>query len=51
MIALLGEEKFEKFQKVKSMLVGSGALGCEYLKMFAMMGMCTKGELKVVDDD
>lgn len=34
-------------------MVGSGALGCEYLKMFAMTGLsCDKeGLFTVVDDD
>ena len=34
-------------------MVGSGALGCEYLKMFSMMGLCCndKGNYTVVDDD
>lgn len=34
-------------------MVGSGALGCEYIKMFSMMGICCVegSELVVVDDD
>lgn len=31
--------------------MGSGALGCEYLKMFSLMGMSSDGKLTVVDDD
>jgi len=29
----------QKMRGTKSMLVGAGALGCEYMKMFAMMGL------------
>lgn len=34
-------------------MVGAGALGCEYLKMFALMGVATTGNGKftVTDDD
>jgi ubiquitin-activating enzyme E1 len=34
-------------------MVGAGALGCEYLKMFSLMGVsCSKeGFLHVTDDD
>ena len=34
-------------------MVGAGALGCEYLKMFALMGMgsASNGKFSVTDDD
>lgn len=32
-------------------MIGAGALGCEFLKMFALMGLGTKGLLTVADDD
>jgi ubiquitin-activating enzyme E1 len=34
-------------------LIGAGALGCEYLKMFALMGVATgsKGVVQCTDDD
>jgi ubiquitin-activating enzyme E1 len=32
-------------------MIGAGALGCEFLKMFSLMGMCTKGDFTVADDD
>jgi ubiquitin-activating enzyme E1 len=34
-------------------MVGAGALGCEYLKMFALMGLSTSkgGRFYVTDDD
>jgi ubiquitin-activating enzyme E1 len=50
---LLGSQKFEKFRNSKILLVGSGALGCEYLKILSRSGIST-GEgssTTVVDDD
>lgn len=34
-------------------MIGAGALGCEFIKMFALMGLSTKkgGKLSVTDDD
>lgn len=33
-------------------MIGAGALGCEYLKLFAMMGLgCGNGQITVTDDD
>ena len=34
-------------------MVGAGALGCEYIKMFALMGLGSSGNggLVVTDDD
>jgi len=34
-------------------MVGAGALGCEFLKNFALMGVCCsrKGKLTITDDD
>jgi ubiquitin-activating enzyme E1 len=32
-------------------MIGAGALGCEFLKMFALMGLGTEGLLTVADDD
>lgn len=35
-----------------SFVIGAGALGCEFIKMFALMGLSTKGgKLSVTDDD
>lgn len=36
---------------IKSFMIGAGALGCEFLKQFSLMGMGTKGLLTVADDD
>jgi len=38
-IAVFGKQVQEQLQKLKLFLVGSGALGCELLKNFAMMGI------------
>jgi len=37
----------------KVFMIGAGALGCEYLKEFALMGLCCgpNGLLTVTDDD
>ncbi len=34
-------------------MIGAGALGCEYLKMFALLGVGSskEGNLTVTDDD
>jgi ubiquitin-activating enzyme E1 len=32
-------------------MIGAGALGCEFLKMFALMGLGTEGLLTVADDE
>ena len=45
---ILGKEAFAKLSSLKVFLVGAGALGCEYLKHFALMGL---GEVVLTDDD
>lgn len=51
-IALIGREVHEKVLSTKTFLVGAGALGCEYLKLFALMGVaCGSGSVIVTDDD
>jgi ubiquitin-activating enzyme E1 len=52
-IAIFGKEFQEKLLNTKCFLVGSGALGCEYLKNFAMLGLCCgkNGLLTVTDMD
>ena len=33
-------------------MVGAGALGCEFIKIFAMMGLATQnGQVVITDDD
>ena len=43
----------KELQELKLFLVGAGALGCEFMKNFALMGACSsgKGKLTVTDDD
>lgn len=50
---LFGKAAMQKLQDLKIFMVGAGALGCEYLKQFALMGVsCSdKGKLTVTDDD
>ena len=40
-------------KKVKTFMVGAGALGCEYIKTFALIGLgCSKeGKVSVTDND
>lgn len=53
LIAVYGTAFQEKLMNQKFFLVGAGALGCELIKMFALMGLaCGKnGKLTVTDDD
>ena len=48
---LLPKKTIQKLQKTKLFLVGCGALGCEYLKYFAMLNMCTKKSSKLFVTD
>eukprot|EP00884_Botryococcus_braunii_P010809 jgi/Botrbrau1/1972/Bobra.0052s0015.1 len=52
-IAVFGRDIQERLEKLKLFLVGAGALGCELLKNFALMGIATAapGTLTVTDDD
>lgn len=51
-IALLGQDRFDKMKNANVFMVGAGALGCEYLKLFAMTGLgCGNGKVTVTDDD
>ncbi|OOQ88058.1 Ubiquitin-activating enzyme E1 1 [Penicillium brasilianum] len=52
-IAVFGKEYQEKLSNVTQFLVGSGAIGCETLKNWAMMGLGTgpKGKIFVTDMD
>ena len=47
---VFGSDFQRKLESIKCFLVGSGALGCEYIKNFAMVGLClnkTNGKLTV----
>ncbi|KAJ3699537.1 hypothetical protein LUZ61_003242 [Rhynchospora tenuis] len=52
-ISVFGDKLQQKLQEAKVFMVGSGALGCEFLKNFALMGVsCSDGgKLTVTDDD
>jgi len=52
-ILVYGREVQEKLKKVKTFMVGAGALGCEYIKAFALMGLgCSEeGKVSVTDND
>ena len=52
-VAVFGKQLQEKVENLKVFLVGAGALGCEFLKNFAMMGISTgtQGLLTITDDD
>ena len=52
-IMVYGKELQEKLSKARVFMVGAGALGCEYIKAFALMGIgCSnEGQVSVTDND
>eukprot|EP00239_Pterosperma_sp_CCMP1384_P001938 CAMPEP_0197849798 /NCGR_PEP_ID=MMETSP1438-20131217/13250_1 /TAXON_ID=1461541 /ORGANISM="Pterosperma sp., Strain CCMP1384" /LENGTH=1008 /DNA_ID=CAMNT_0043462637 /DNA_START=225 /DNA_END=3251 /DNA_ORIENTATION=+ len=51
-IAVFGRSIQEKIQKMNVFLVGAGALGCEFVKNMACMGIaCKDGKVTLTDDD
>lgn len=51
-IAVFGREFQHKLANVNQFLVGAGAIGCEMLKSWAMIGLATgKGKISVADMD
>lgn len=51
-VALLGRARNREMQNAQVFMIGAGALGCEYLKLFAMTGLgCGEGLVTVTDDD
>ena len=52
-IAVFGKEFQDKLANVKQFLVGAGAIGCEMLKSWAMIGLATgpRGKISVADMD
>lgn len=51
-IAVFGSKLQKKLEDANVFIVGSGALGCEFLKNLALMGVsCGKGKLTITDDD
>lgn len=52
-ISVFGSKLQKKLEDTKAFVVGSGALGCEFLKNLALMGVScgSQGKLTVTDDD
>ncbi|XP_068667888.1 ubiquitin-activating enzyme E1 1-like isoform X2 [Aristolochia californica] len=52
-ISVFGLKLQKKLEEAKVFTVGSGALGCEFLKNLALMGVCcgNQGKLTITDDD
>ncbi|KAI5663248.1 hypothetical protein M9H77_22571 [Catharanthus roseus] len=52
-ISVFGSKLQKKLEEAKVFVVGSGALGCEFLKNLALMGVCCGdgGKLTITDDD
>lgn len=50
---LFGDDFVKKAAESNSFLIGAGALGCEFIKMFALMGVGTTGNGRIMctDDD
>jgi hypothetical protein len=48
---VIGHDNLTILNKLKLFMVGSGAIGCEMLKNFAMMGIGTDGLVTVTDND
>ena len=51
LISIYGQEFVEKMQSSNMFLVGAGAVGCEYLKILALMGIGSKNNSKVTVTD
>lgn len=52
-VSVFGRKLQKKLEEAKVFVVGSGALGCEFLKNLALMGIAcgSQGKLTVTDDD
>ncbi|CAN6467402.1 unnamed protein product [Victoria cruziana] len=52
-IAVFGSKLQKKLEEAKLFVVGAGALGCEFLKNLALMGVScgSQGKLVITDDD
>ena len=48
---LFGKQFVEDASHVNTFMVGAGALGCEFIKMAALMGLSTQGKFTCTDDD
>ena len=52
-ILMFGYDIQKQIENTKLFMIGAGALGCEYIKLFALMGMATgdNGMVTITDDD
>ena len=50
-IAIFGNEIQQKIEESNIFMIGAGALGCEFLKNFALMGISTKQGKKLIVTD
>ena len=51
-IAIFGQDIQKKLMDLNLFMVGAGALGCEYIKNFGLMGIsCKNGKITVTDND
>ncbi|KAM0850332.1 hypothetical protein ACQ4PT_053175 [Festuca glaucescens] len=52
-VSIFGSKLQKKLEEANTFVVGSGALGCEFLKNLALMGVScsSKGKLTITDDD
>ena len=52
-IAIYGNKIQEKLSNINLFIIGAGALGCEFLKCFALMGISTKegSQITITDND
>lgn len=52
-ISIFGKEMQEKLSNLNIFLIGAGALGCEFLKIFSLMGISTEKDkyITVTDND
>ncbi|SCP03541.1 ubiquitin-activating enzyme E1, putative [Plasmodium malariae] len=53
-ISVFGKSFQNKLNELHVFLVGSGALGCEYAKLFSLLDMCSRtkdGKLTITDND
>ena len=50
-IAIYGNEVQKKLNKLNIFIIGAGALGCEYLKNFSLMGISTEKESSTIITD
>ncbi len=50
-ISIYGNELQKKLSKLNIFIIGAGALGCEYLKNFSLMGISTENESNTIITD